>query len=245
MMRLPRRLSLGVLALALALLVLAPLVGCGTTAVRQPPASVHTLKLAAVQNARDLGGWTLADGTKIPYGRVFRSGRLSNASQADLAKLRSLGVRTSIDLRSTAEAIGMGKDPGGPQGLSSTISAPMIGVNSEAGYKDMVKNQKAALAIAFRALADKSNYPLIIHCTAGKDRTGVVSALLLELLGVPRNQIVEDYLLSSGTGRVDQDWIDAALNEVDAEGGISKYLSGIGINQSMQNAIRKAVLGNG
>jgi protein-tyrosine phosphatase len=245
MTRLPRRLSPGVLALVLSLLILTPLVGCGTTTVRQPPASVHTVKFTNIKNARDLGGWTLADGTKVPYGRVFRSGRLSNASQADLAKLRSLGVRTSIDLRTTAEAIASGKDPGGTQGLSHTTNAPMIGVNSEAGYQDMVKNQKAALAIAFRALADNSSYPVIIHCTAGKDRTGVVSALLLELLGVPRQQIVDDYLLSSGTGAVDQDWIQAALNEVDAEGGISKYLSGIGISQSMQNSIRKSILGSG
>ena len=240
-----QRWASGLLALALMVLVLAPLVGCGTTAVWQPPASVHLIKLANVKNSRDLGGWTLADGTKIPYGRVFRSGRISNASQADLAKLRSLGVRTSIDLRTTAEGIASGKDPVSAQGLASTTNAPMVGVASEAGYKHIVKNQKAAVAIAFRALADPSSYPVIIHCTAGKDRTGVVSALLLKLLGVPRKQIVDEYLLSAGTGAVDADWIEAALTEVDAEGGINKYLSSIGINSSMQNAIKKAILGQG
>ncbi|HEY5501832.1 MAG TPA: tyrosine-protein phosphatase [Candidatus Anoxymicrobiaceae bacterium] len=239
-----RRWIFSLVVLALALAVLVPLMGCGSTAVRQSPANVHRVKLEGVKNARDLGGWTLADGTKIPYGRVYRSGRLSSVSAADLAKIRSLGIRTSIDLRSASEALISGKDPGGAQGLSGTISAPMVGVASAGGYKDIINNQKSSVATAFRALAKSSSYPLIIHCTAGKDRTGVVSALLLELLGVPRQQIVQEYLLSSNSGSVSADWLDAALNEVDAAGGINKYLSGIGIDSSMQNAIKKNVLGH-
>lgn len=234
--------SLVVLALALAVLV--PQMGCGSTTVRQSLPSVHWVKLEGVKNARDLGGWTLADGTKIPYGRVYRSGRLSSVTAADLAKMRSLGIRTSIDLRGTSEALISGKDPGGAQGLSGTTSAPMVGVASAGGYKDIIDNQKSSVATAFRALAKSSSYPLIIHCTAGKDRTGVVSALLLELPGVPRQQIVQEYLLSSNSGSVSADWLEAALNEVDAAGGINKYLSGIGIDSSMQNAIKKNVLGH-
>ena len=189
MNRIPRRWVLSLVVLALAAAVLTPLAGCGTTTVRQTPASVHWVKLESVKNARDLGDWTLDDGSKIPYGRVFRSGKLSSATAADVAKLRSLGIRTSIDLRSKAEALISGKDPGAEQGFSGTTSAPMVGVASADGYKDIVNNQKSSIATAFRALADSSSYPVIIHCTAGKDRTGVVSALLLELLGVPRKQI--------------------------------------------------------
>ena len=169
---------------------------------------------------------------------------LANATKDDLEALRKLGIQTSIDLRTTAEVNKFGKDPVGPQGLSRTINAPITGKASEAGYRDSIKNQKASTAIAFHALADGSTYPVIIHCMVGKDRTGIVSALLLELLGVPRQQIVEDYLLSSSVGEVNEDWIDAALKEVDAAGGINKYLSGIGIDASMQNAIKKHVLGH-
>lgn len=243
MNRIPRRWVLSLVVLALAAAVLTPLAGCGTTTVRQTPASVHWVKLESVKNARDLGDWTLDDGSKIPYGRVFRSGKLSSATAADVAKLRSLGIRTSIDLRSKAEALISGKDPGAEQGFSGTTSAPMVGVASADGYKDIVNNQKSSIATAFRALADSSSYPVIIHCTAGKDRTGVVSALLLELLGVPRKQIVEEYLLSATTGSVSADWLEAALSEVDAAGGINKYLAGLGIDSSMQNAIKK-ILGH-
>jgi hypothetical protein len=61
---------------------------------------------------------------------------------------------------------------------------------------------------------------------------------------VPQQQIVEDYLLSASSAEVQTDWIDAALNEVTAEGGINKYLAGIGIDQTMQNAIKKQILGH-
>jgi protein-tyrosine phosphatase len=242
--RTSRRWIYSLVAFALILAVLLPLVGCGSTAVKPAPASVHVIKLTNVKNMRDLGGWTLKDGAKIPYGRVYRSGKLSSATPADLAKLHSLGIKTSIDLRSSAEIITSGKDPGPAQGFSATISAPMNGIASASGYKDIINNQKASLAKAFRALADSSTYPVDIHCTAGKDRTGVVSALLLDLLGVPRQEIVEDYLLSSNSGLVNADWIKSALNEVDAAGGIEKYLAGIGINSSTQNAIKKQILGN-
>ena len=244
MNRVARSWLLGLIVMAMACAVLVPLVGCGTTTVRQSPATVHWVKLQGVKNARDLGGWTLADGSKVPYGRVYRSGRLSGATEADLAKMRALGIRTSIDLRGNAETLIGGKDPSGAKGLSGTTSAPMRGVASAGGYKDIIDNQKASVATAFRALAKSSTYPVIIHCTAGKDRTGVVTALLLDLLGVPRQQIVEDYLLSSNTGSVSADWLQAALDEVDAAGGINKYLSGIGINTATQNAIKKNVLGN-
>lgn len=239
-----RRWTISLVAFALILTVLVPLVGCGTTAVKPAPANVRVIKLTNVKNMRDLGGWTLKDGTKIPYGRVYRSGKLSSANPADLAKLHSLGIKTSIDLRGSAEVITSGKDPGPAQGFSDTISAPMNGIASPSGYKDIIKNQKASVATAFLALAKGSTYPVIIHCSAGKDRTGVVSALLLDLLGVPRQQIVEDYLLSSNSGLVNADWIKSALSEVDAAGGIKKYLAGIGINSSMQNAIKKQVMGN-
>jgi protein-tyrosine phosphatase len=236
--------AFSLVAIVILLAVVAPLAGCGTTAVRPAATNVHWVRLEKVVNARDLGGWTLQDGTKIPYGRVFRTGKLSKASAADLAALGKLGIRTSIDLRSKPEVLVDGSDPVGAGKLSGTTSAPIAGVASEDGYSDLVKNQKSSLAAVFRALANGATYPVIIHCTAGKDRTGVVCALLMELLGVPRAQIVEEYLLSSQSGAVNADWLEGALNEVDAAGGINKYLAGIGIDSSMQSAIKKEILGH-
>ena len=236
-------LSLVLLALTTSLLALAS--GCGTTPA--PTSGVHKVEIIDFQkivNARSLGGWTLSDGTEIPYGRVFRSGMLAPASPSDLAELRKLGVRTSIDFSSAEEVAKYGKDPVGPQALSRVISAPMIGQMTAAGYADVVKTQKPSMATTFRALAQGSTYPVDIHCTGGKDRTGIVTALLFDLLGVPQRQIVEDYLLSASSAEVQTDWIDAALNEVTNEGGINKYLAGIGIDQTMQNAIKKKILGH-
>jgi protein-tyrosine phosphatase len=240
-----RRWAPVLVAVALVALLLPLAGGCGTAtspAVKSP-SSVHWVELDGVSNARDLGGWTLQDGSKIPYGRVFRSGKLSEATPEDLAKIKSLGIHTSIDLRSQPEVKVGGQDPVGAQGLSSTVSAPMLIVPSAVGYRNLVADQKPAIATAFKALADPADYPVIIHCSAGKDRTGIVSALLLELLGVPRKQVVSEYMLSASSGAVNEKWINAALDEVDAQGGIQKYMTGIGISPSMQAAIKKNVLG--
>jgi len=243
MKRFPRTV---ILSLVLTATVLALMAGCGTAPA--PTSGVHKVEIIDFQkivNARSLGGWTLSNGTEIPYDRVFRSGMLAQASNADLAQLRKLGIRTSIDLRSPAEVTKYGEDPVGPQALSHVTSAPLVGSSiSATSYSDVVKNQKPSIAIAFRALAEGSTYPVDIHCVGGEDRTGIVTALLFDLLGVPQQQIVEDYLLSASSAEVQTDWIDAALNEVTAEGGINKYLAGIGIDQTMQNAIKKQILGH-
>jgi len=237
-----RKFIFSFLVLALVACALIPM-GCAGTKVSEGPATVHWIELSEVQNARDLGGWTMRDGSKVPYVRVFRTGKLSKASDEDLAALRKLGIRTSIDLRTRIELTASGKDPSGPNGIPASINVPMLGVVSAAGYRDIVKNQKPALARVFTALASGATYPVIVHCAGGKDRTGIVSALLLDLLGVSRPQIIQDYMLSEDTGEVDQAWIKAALAEVDAEGGIEKYLTGIGIDPSMQSAIKKEIIG--
>ncbi|MHB8894722.1 MAG: tyrosine-protein phosphatase [Candidatus Geothermincolia bacterium] len=223
--------------------VLALACGCGSPAVRQKTSSVHWLELERVKNARDLGGWKLKDGTVVPYGRVFRTGRISEASPGDVNTLRRLGLRTTIDLRTDEEIRKNGTDETAVGGFARTVRVPMKAAASAEGYADIVGSQKSAVAAVFRTLADGSAYPFLFHCNAGKDRTGVVSALLLELLGVPRQEIVEDYLLSADAGlKVDEEWLDAVFRAVDAAGGIQNYLSGIGIDASMQNAIRQAVL---
>ena len=232
------------LAVVVALVTLLTLAsGCGGGTAVESPSSVHWLKLDGVVNARDLGGWKFEDGKTVPYGRVFRSGRISGAAPAAIDKLRALGLKTTIDLRSDLEVRASGRDEQATGAFAKTVRAPLKGIASAPGYVDMLGNQQSSIATVFRTLAEESSYPLLVHCTAGKDRTGVVSALLLELLGVPREQIAQDYLLSGNSGlEVEKEWLESVFKAIDAAGGIGKYLSSIGITTKMQNAIREAIM---
>jgi protein-tyrosine phosphatase len=230
----------GIVALAF---LVALTCGCGTGTAVKTKTTAHWLNLEQITNARDIGGWKLKDGAAISYGRVYRSGRISQASAQDAEALRKLGLRTTIDLRSEAEECLTGADALTVGGFTRAVRAPMKGVASTEGYADIVDHQKPEVAKVFRTLAEGSAYPLLVHCNAGKDRTGVVTALLMELLGVPRQDIRKEYLLSREAGQeVDGRWIDAVFRAVDAAGGIEKYLDGIGIDATMQSAIRTSVL---
>ena len=171
------------------------------------------MKLEGQANFRDLGGYKTTDGHRVKYGVIYRSGQLNKLSDADLAKLKALGIRTVIDLRGTAEAETRGKDrlPDGVRSVSYPIDPsslpkeePSSGAAS-AGNSDLMLqmtrsimiNRTDVYASIIRDLAEPANRPLVFHCTAGKDRTGIGSAIVLTLLGVPWETVRDDYLLSN------------------------------------------------
>ena len=96
---------------------------------------------------------------------------------------------------------------------------------------------------AFELLADAENYPVLYHCAAGTDRTGVMSALLLTMLGVERATVIEDFRLSE---KVDHGGslpaMSKLLDHIDAAGGIEKYLESIGVTRETQATIRELLL---
>lgn len=171
----------------------------------------RVLALEGVTNFRDLGGYTTADGRRVRHGLVFRAAALRGLSEADIARLSALPLRTVCDLRGTRE-VTMVPSPAipGVANLPLTIE-PRIG----ASLRDLLRRQEATgddvVAIlrqayityvtdflpVYRRLFDlvleAGRVPLVFHCTAGKDRTGVGAALLLAALGVPEDQIIADY----------------------------------------------------
>jgi protein tyrosine/serine phosphatase len=164
---------------------------------------------AAVFNFRDLGGLPTTDGRSVQSGRLYRSDALHRITDEDAARLGALGIRSIIDLRRPHEIKRDGRVPE-HLGLAyhnihpahrewdSALYDEAAGAQRYLAdrYLDMAEEGSAGLGEALRFIADPGNAPLVMHCFAGKDRTGVLAALTLNLLGVSDEDIATDYARS-------------------------------------------------
>lgn len=173
----------------------------------------RTVALPGGVNFRDLGGYRTAGGRAVRWGQVYRAGSLAELSDDDVAALGALGLRLVCDLRSPDE---VARRPDRLPPGASYDHRPIVGEVGrlrrvvtlyrkrhrvqellEEVYRVMLDQNSATFAAVLRLAADPANRPLVIHCTAGKDRTGLVAALLLLALGVPEETVVADYTLSN------------------------------------------------
>ena len=170
----------------------------------------RTLEFEGCVNFRDLGGYATTDGRTVAWRRLFRADGLNKLSEADLDQLAGFGLATVIDLRTRDEAEQRGSFPVDRVpvtyvGLPLTDVLPATETLPDwkeaayvaSRYGAMVTEGGAMLTSAIDTLATTDALPAVLHCSAGKDRTGVLSALLLAFLGVPDETIVEDYALSA------------------------------------------------
>ena len=172
--------------------------------------------LEGTLNFRDLGGYPAAGGV-TRWGVLYRSDRLNALTDDDVAHLADVvGLRTVCDFRydrevdedpsrlpvgATVVRLAVGSAPGdNPRSLEDLIRAGEITrVTAETmaeGYVRMLENQAALFGELLRVVADPANHPVVIHCTAGKDRTGLGAALLLGAVGVDRDTVIADYALT-------------------------------------------------
>ncbi|MGB0388660.1 MAG: tyrosine-protein phosphatase [Ardenticatenaceae bacterium] len=176
--------------------------------------SERFLPLQGATNFRDLGGYRTIDGRRVAWGRVYRSSQLSALSDKDLKYLLNLGLKQVCDLRTMREvALQPDRLPEELGYLHSPVHrAEEFPIRQrdvlfkrdrlrEAWtkmYIDLLIDQKAqAFGNLLRRFADAEQLPIVFHCTAGKDRAGITSALLLLALGVPEEVVVADYSLSN------------------------------------------------
>jgi protein-tyrosine phosphatase len=165
--------------------------------------------LSGCCNFRDLGGYPTLDGRHTAWRRVFRADGLTDLTPEDLAVLEGIGVSTVIDLRTDVETETRGRFPEHVEHvayhhlpLTETLpgeeQAPEWGDPGFVGerYRRMLADGSASVVAAVGLLADARNLPAVFHCSVGKDRTGVLAAVVLGLLGVPDDVIVDDYALS-------------------------------------------------
>jgi protein-tyrosine phosphatase len=164
------------------------------------------IALEGCLNFRDLGGYTGEGGRKIGYGRVYRADDLSKLSPGDIARIGGLGISAVIDLRSADELASAPNPLRGRSGFAYHHIPLLDGINSAPGgpvgieslpelYKSLVVSAQKQIAGVFQVLLEHKG-GTVFHCTAGKDRTGVIAALILGLCGVAEEDIIADYALT-------------------------------------------------
>lgn len=168
------------------------------------------VELETCCNFRDLGGYPAAGGHRTRWRTLFRADGLTRLSEGDLSMLRDLGVRMVIDLRTDLEVESRGRFPGDLEGISYhhlPLTDTLPGAEDVPDwsntayvarrYASYLQGGSSSLQRALELLSDPANLPAVFHCSVGKDRTGVLAAVVLGLLGVPDDVIVEDYALSA------------------------------------------------
>ncbi|MEO8857047.1 MAG: tyrosine-protein phosphatase [Burkholderiaceae bacterium] len=221
----------------------------------------RSLRLTGASNFRDLGGYVGRGGRSVRWRHLFRSDHLAALTQDDMLELSRQGLQRVCDFRGEAErapllcampGLSVNFLPIEPSVVQSmndivaagrTLTAQDTVHLMEQTYHDFVHHNAHAYAEFFRLLLE-SDAPLVFHCTAGKDRTGFAAALILLALGVPRDVVMQDYLLTNEffrmpvnpTGvlsqevlqvlwRVQEAFLEAALHAVDADyGGLQSYM---------------------
>jgi protein-tyrosine phosphatase len=172
------------------------------------------LNLAGASNFRDLGGYPASEGRKVRWRQIFRSNHLGHVTEADIRVLRGLGLKSAFDFRGmeeraaamcALEEIAVHSLPIEPT-VQATLRArrangvPLSSTDALEVMRDSYRNYVRQSTSSYRALFThliEDRAPLVIHCTAGKDRTGFACALILHALGVPDEIVAEDYLLTN------------------------------------------------
>jgi protein-tyrosine phosphatase len=240
---------------------------------------VRHLKLEGASNFRDVGGYPTADGRTTRWRRIFRSNHLGHLTEADIGVVRGLGVKSAFDFRGTeertaaackVEEIRVHSLPIEPTVVAALrarlqaralASADALDIMRES-YRGYVRLNTHSFRELFAQIL-KDSAPLVIHCTAGKDRTGFACALVLHALGVPDQVIADDYLLTNrfyrrdpnaspdlpdevrqAIGSVEASFLAAGFEAVRADyGGLENYFrDGLGLGTAERKELKALYL---
>ena len=169
--------------------------------------------LEGAQNFRDAGGYATTSGASVRWRTLFRTGSLADVTPADIATLHDLGVELAFDLRTQAERDKLGVAPLAEHGVSVRhlplikeigpshypVKAPVRDWTPEdyaVQYTWLLEQGRGAIGTVLRALAEERPAATAYYCTAGRDRAGLVTAVILRTLGVSDETIAEDYALT-------------------------------------------------
>src|SRR5215468_5491302 len=237
------------------------------------------LNLEGASNFRDLGGYPTADGHALRWRQIFRSNHLGHLTDADSRIVRELGVKSAFDFRGVderkaAECVireitvhSLPIEPTVVAALRAKLQARSLSSGDaleimRESYRGYVRTNTHSFRELFGHLLDKKE-PVVIHCTAGKDRTGFAVALILHAFAVPEQVISEDYLLTNryyrrdpnsapdlpadvrqAIGSVEASFLAAGFDAVNAQyGSLEGYFrDGLGLGMPERTELRKRYL---
>jgi protein-tyrosine phosphatase len=239
------------------------------------PSSVRWIAFEGSENFRDLGGQVTDTGDTVRYGLIYRSDTLDSLTDEDHQLLDTLGIATVIDLRARSEVESCGRldlrrhevryvylpliDIVGDSSMwdDPNVNSPEFPIR---GYRQMLTNGEARMADVLNVLAEPGALPAVFHCRAGKDRTGLVAALVLRLLGVSAADVATEYALSDGRTRHSAASTEmkqrypyvfgappgtmlGLLSGIDeAHGSVAEYVASLGVQPDVPERLRRALL---
>ena len=231
--------------------------------LREPPRVVvdfDLLRRVGGRNFRDLGGHPVAGGRRVQRGKIYRSAHLAEIPEESPHPLAAIRLRTLVTLQSQLEVRHLG--PPRAEFLESGVRWEHIPIGDkwfrdDGFYKTETPPGHEHLVIVteflngwksfFELLAQRDVYPLVFHCSAGRDRTGVGAVMLLELLGVSRELIIADFLASNAAFPqmpLSERQLDPVFSIIDESGGIDGFLHDtLLVDLTDLEAIRRDLLG--
>jgi protein-tyrosine phosphatase len=241
--------------------------------------------MKSIHNFRDCGGYATTDGQRMRTGRLYRSGTLDDAKAADLRQLTTIGLKTIIDLRAPREKKQELPRLDGVLRIDVPIELenktrekvqPLMTKRGAEGevidilkqmYRDLADEAWPQASELFKILLNPDAYPVLIHCRAGKDRTGFMCALIGHAIGLERAAIFHDYcetnnhfglvsprmerfmkIMSLGKLQMEnvraslsarEEYLQAAFDQIDqCHGGMSTYLAKCGVTAGEIETLR-------
>lgn len=174
----------------------------------------RSVKMDSIQNLRDIGGYFTPDKKMTHWGKVYRSGELSSMSEWDSIRLDNLHIKTVIDLRDTGEVAV--KPARYNKAKITYVPVPFEDIDlikekltegrmrkgdgllfMQDTYLRFITRNSEQFAKALRVFLDEDNYPILVNCSLGKDRTGFLTAMLLTALGIQEETVKKDYMASN------------------------------------------------
>lgn len=195
-----------------------------------------------VENARDLGGVALGSGGRVGSRLLFRGPPLAGLTQDGCGAVSELGIRSVIDLRVESE-VSLRPDDACALTDAQLLAAPLpVPYNVSAADYIAILDASESIVRVFERLGDTVHYPVYFHCTWGRDRTGIMVAVVLLALGATPEAIMADYLVSGETVGAYPVSLQAALDEIASRGGIDAYLAAAGVTDQQLATLRVHVV---
>lgn len=226
----------------------------------------RTVEIDGVSNTRDIGGYDTVDGKVVKQGMIYRGAGIARVEvegkvlseiteQGMYDALYDLGIKTDLDLRGTSEAGGITVSPLG-EGVNYVLANAPYYVNDDRGINAKNEDFRKGLLKELKTFANKDNYPIYVHCSMGRDRTGTCLFLIESLLGMKENDMRFDYYLSlfseigakgsltdlDNAFKVLYIYIESVYGNGDVKKGAEAFMLELGLTQDEINSIRNIML---